>query len=110
VVTVKTLVDMIAKVLEVRPPVLHLPVTLGRVGGHTLELAFKPIGRQPPFSRRSLDFFLKDNAYDIGKARRELGFQPQVDLHAGLVEALHWLRGHKNSHTKNAETGWMEHE
>jgi nucleoside-diphosphate-sugar epimerase len=102
VVTVKTLVDMIAEVLEVQPPVLHLPVALGKVGGHALELAFRPLGRQPPFSRRSLDFFLKDNAYDIGKAQRKLGFQPQVDLHAGLVETLRWANSRKNGQTKHS--------
>mgnify|MGYP001387857353 CR=1 FL=1 len=102
IVTVEQLVNMIAEILEVRPPRLHLSVALGKLGGHALELAFKPLGRQPPFSRRSLDFFLKDNAYDITKARCELGFQPQVDLHTGLAGSLHWLRSGKNSHTRNA--------
>lgn len=100
-VTVKMLVGMVAEVMEVRPPRLHLPITLGKVGGHTLELAFKPVGRQPPFSRRSLDFFLKDNAYDISKAQRELGFQPQVDLHTGLVETLRWANGCKSCQTNH---------
>lgn len=105
VVTVKMLVDTIAEVLEVRPPALRLPVALGRVGGYVLELTFKPLGRQPPVSRRSLDFFLKDNAYDIAKAQRELGFQPQIDLHAGLVETLHWLRNRRNGQSTDAEAG-----
>jgi len=61
------------------------------VAGHALQLAFGLLGRQPPFSRRSVDFFLKDNAYDISKARRELYFQPQVDLREGLTRTLHWL-------------------
>lgn len=102
VVTIEHLVDMISEVLEVRPPVLHLPVALGKLGGHALELVFKPLGRRPPFSRRSLDFFLKDNAYDITKARRELGFRPQVDLHAGLAESLHWLMDGKGGQTETA--------
>jgi dihydroflavonol-4-reductase len=110
VMTVKTLVDTIAEVLEVRPPAVHLPVTMGKAGGYALELAFKPLGRQPPFSPRSLDFFLKDNAYDIGKAQRELGYQPQVDLRAGLVEALHWLRSRTNGKARNAEAGGIERE
>jgi nucleoside-diphosphate-sugar epimerase len=90
-VTIESLVRMIAKVVEVRPPTLHLPVGLGKVAGYALQLAFKPFGRQPPFSRRSLDFFLKDNAYDIGKAERDLGFRPQVDLRTGLRETWRWL-------------------
>jgi nucleoside-diphosphate-sugar epimerase len=99
-VTVETLARMIAEVLEVRPPALRLPIALGKVAGHTLQLAFRPLGRQPPFSRRSVDFFLKDNAYDISKAKRELGFQPRVDLRTGLIATLHWLNGRKNEETK----------
>jgi nucleoside-diphosphate-sugar epimerase len=99
-VAIETLVRMIAEVLQVRPPALRLPVTLGKVAGHGLQLAFKPLGRQPPFSRRSVDFFLKDNAYDINKAKRELGFQPQVDLRTGLLETLWWLNGHEDDEIK----------
>ena len=90
-VTIETLVRMIAEILGVRPPTVHLPVAVGKLIGYTLTLAFKPLGRQPPFSRRSVDFFLKDNAYDISKAKNELGYRPQVDLRAGLVETWRWL-------------------
>jgi nucleoside-diphosphate-sugar epimerase len=99
-VTIETLVHMIAEALEVQPPALRLPVTMGKVAGYGLQLAFKPLGRQPPFSRRSVDFFLKDNAYDIGKAKNELGFEPQVDLRAGLVETRSWLNKPANDETK----------
>jgi nucleoside-diphosphate-sugar epimerase len=91
-VTIETLVRMIAQILSVRPPTVHLPVALGKLVGYTLPLAFKPLGRQqPPFSRRSVDFFLKDNAYDISKAKQGLGFQPQLGLHSGLEETWRWL-------------------
>jgi nucleoside-diphosphate-sugar epimerase len=89
--TIESLVRTIAEVLEVRPPNRHLPVSLGKVAGYVLQLAFKPLGCQPPFSRRSLDFFLKDNAYDIGKAGRDLGFVPLVDLRTGLRKTWRWL-------------------
>lgn len=87
-VTIDTLVKAIAELQGKRPPTLHLPVALGKAAGYGLQIAFKPLGIQPPFSRRSVDFFLKDNAYDISKARRELGFHPQVDLHTGLAHTL----------------------
>jgi nucleoside-diphosphate-sugar epimerase len=95
-VTITTLVGMVAEVLGMQPPARRLPVVLGKVAGYGIQLAFKPLGRQPPFSRRSVDFFLKDNAYDISKAKSELGFEPQVDLSTGLRETLRWLDGHKN--------------
>lgn len=91
-VTIQTLVATIAQVQGVHPPSIHLPVILGKGVGYTLQWLCKPLGKQPPFSRRSLDFFLKDNAYAIGKAQRDLGFQPQVDLRAGLVQTYAWLK------------------
>jgi nucleoside-diphosphate-sugar epimerase len=93
-VTIQELVRLIAEVLEVPPPTVHLPVVLGRVAGIALQSAFRPLGKQPPFSRRSMDFFLKNNAYNTARAQRELGFRPMVDLRTGLIKMVHWLRDH----------------
>lgn len=87
-VQVSELVDVMSTELGARPPKLHLPIRLGLLGGYSLELLFKLIGKQPPFSRRSVDFFLKHNAYDIQKAKRILGYQPQVDLRTGIRETI----------------------
>lgn len=89
-VPVAELVAVMSRELGVRSPKLHLPIALGLVGGYTLEVAFKLIGKQPPFSRRSVDFFLKHNAYDIGKAKRMLGYQPQTDLRMGMQKTIQW--------------------
>jgi nucleoside-diphosphate-sugar epimerase len=86
-------VNVISQELGASSPKLHLPITFGLWGGMTLELVFKLIKRPPPFSRRSVDFFLKHNAYDISKARRELGFQPEVDLVNGIRKTIDWQRG-----------------
>jgi nucleoside-diphosphate-sugar epimerase len=91
VVTVEELVRSVAAVLGVRLRAIHLPLWFGRLAGLGLEALFKPLGKQPPFSRRSFDFFSKHNAYRIDKAERELGFRPQVDLCSGLKEAAAWL-------------------
>ena len=94
-VPVAELVSVMSRELGVRAPQRHLPTALGLLGGYSLEMAFKLIGKQPPFSRRSVDFFLKHNAYNIGKAKRMLGYQPQVDLQAGMQKTIEW-----NHHTK----------
>lgn len=99
-VTIQSLVRTIAEMLDVQPPAVHLPLWLAQAGGYALELAFRPLGRQPPFSRRSVDFFLKNNVYSIRKAQQELGFQPQVDLRAGLVQTRDWLNDHERDRTR----------
>lgn len=90
-VTVAALVRTAAEVLRVSPPRLRLPVGLGLAAGHALQWAFRPLGKSPPFSRRSMDFFLKDNAYDTAKARYRLGFYPRVGLRSGLEASWRWL-------------------
>ena len=52
------------------------------------ENIFKLVGKNPPFSRRSVDFFRKHNAYDIGKAKRLLDYRPQVDLQTGIQKTV----------------------
>ena len=96
-VPVAQLVTVMSRELGVRAPKLHLPIAMGLLVGHSLEMAFKVIGKQPPFSRRSVDFFLKHNAYDIGKAKHKLGYQPQVDLQTGMQKTIQWNRNHKKA-------------
>lgn len=87
-VPVYELVEVISTELDVNPPKLHLPITLGLLGGYSLEVVFKLIGKAPPFSRRSVDFFLKHNAYDISKAKRNIGYSPRIDLRAGIRKTI----------------------
>jgi nucleoside-diphosphate-sugar epimerase len=95
----RELVNVISRELNIRAQKIYLPVFLGQWGGLVLELLFKLPGKQPPFSRRSMDFFLKHNAYRIDKARRRLGYRPQIDLQTGIRMTL--------AGTKN-QSGWQE--
>ena len=87
-VPVSEVVAVMSNELGVRTPKLHFPITLGLLGGLGLELVFKPLKKSPPFSRRSVDFFRKHNAYSIQKSKRVLGYQPQVDLRTGIQETI----------------------
>lgn len=89
--TIEELVGLVANTVGVNPPRIHLPIFVGMLIAYSLQIVYTPIGRQPPFSRRSLDFFLKNNAYDISKARHDLGFCPGVNLRSGLQKTWHWL-------------------
>jgi nucleoside-diphosphate-sugar epimerase len=39
-----------------------------------------------------VDFFTKSRAFTIEKARRVLGYEPQVSLEAGLARTAAWYR------------------
>jgi nucleoside-diphosphate-sugar epimerase len=84
----RELVRVIKQQLNVGTPQIYLPILLGQVSSAVLELTFKLIGRQPPFSRRSMDFFLKHNAYTIAKAQSKLNYRPQVDLLTGIKKTI----------------------
>jgi len=96
-VTINELVRTAAEVLQVPAPRVHLPVGLGLLGGLVLQTVFKLVGKSPPFSQRSMDFFLKDNAYETKKAAEGLGFIPQVDLRSGLETTWQWLQSSQQS-------------
>lgn len=85
-VTVEELVDEIASVIGVKPPSIKFPLLAGEVAGSAMEIMFRMIGKAPPISRRSLDFFTKNNAYSIIKAEQRLNFHPHVNLRAGLLQ------------------------
>ena len=93
-VETRELINLISQQLNVRTPKIYLPIFLGQMAGLALELTFKLVGRQPPFSRRSMDFFLKHNAYSIGKAQTKLNYRPQVDLLTGIKKTI------KSTHTR----------
>jgi dihydroflavonol-4-reductase len=87
-VTIAQLVQTMAELQGVPPPRWRLPLAVGMAAGYITQWLYGILGSQPPISRRTLDFYIKDNAYDISKARRDLGFAPEVDLRAGLQKIL----------------------
>ena len=94
VTTLNELVRLIAEVAGVRPPRLHLPVWPFWVAGALCEAACSPLGIEPPLYRRRVDFFTKSRAFDITRARREIGYAPQVPLREGIQRTLGWYREH----------------
>ncbi|HZB27853.1 MAG TPA: hypothetical protein VE282_04760, partial [Gemmatimonadales bacterium] len=51
-----------------------------------------PFGIEPPIYRRRVDFFTKSRAFTIEKARRMLGYAPEVDLETGFRCTIDWYR------------------
>lgn len=84
----RELINVIRQQLNVRTPQIYLPIFLGQAAGLAIEVTFKMIKRQPPFSRRSMDFFLKQNAYTIAKAQSKMNYRPQVDLLTGIKKTI----------------------
>jgi len=89
------LVALVAEVAGVKPPRLHLPVWPFWAAGALCEAVCVPLGIEPPIYRRRVDFFTKSRAFDISRARREIGYAPRVGLREGIKRTLDWYRQHE---------------
>lgn len=83
-VQLRALVEHIMAAQHMRFRPLTIPLALMTPVCLVVEGLFKLGRKEPPFSTRSLKFFTESSAFDIAKARRVLGFEPQVTLADGL--------------------------
>jgi dihydroflavonol-4-reductase len=90
--TLDELVRRVAEEAGVKPPRLHLPVWPFWAAGALCEMLCAPLGIEPPLYRRRVDFFTKSRAFDISRARAELGYAPQVSLREGIRRTLKWYK------------------
>jgi len=90
--TLTALVGLVAEEAGVTPPSLHLPVWPFWLAGALCEAVCVPLRIEPPLYRRRVDFFTKNRAFDIGRAKAELGFAPTVGLRQGIRRSLEWYR------------------
>jgi dihydroflavonol-4-reductase len=95
--TLNDLAAMIAREAQVPGPSLHLPAWPVWLAGAACETLCAPFGVEPPLYRRRVHFFTKSRAFDISRAREELGYAPAIGLREGIHRTLAWYR----------EQGWI---
>ena len=95
VTTLNELVALIASVAGTKPPRVHLPVWPVWIAGAACELLCAPFGIEPPLYRRRVDFYTKTRAFDITRARQEIGYTPKVGLTDGTARTLEWYRANQ---------------
>jgi nucleoside-diphosphate-sugar epimerase len=82
----------IADEIGAPPPRVHLPYRLLFAAGALAEriYGFGTGGSRPPITRLGVAFLGSDHHFVIEKARRELGYEPRVDLHEGVRLTARW--------------------
>jgi len=93
--TLRELVDKISKILDKPTSKKSIPVWPVWIAGALCELVCKPFGISPPIYRRRIDFFIKDRAFDITKAKTILGYNPTTTLEEGLAKTAQWYKEKK---------------
>lgn len=92
--TLNELVSEVARALGRSVPRWQLPYRPVYVASLACEAVCRRIGVDPPLFPRRVEFFELDRAFDISKARRVLGYQPEVELPEGLARTAAWYREH----------------
>jgi nucleoside-diphosphate-sugar epimerase len=72
----------------------HIPAWPIQRLGDLVEAVSVPLGLEPPIHRRRVDFWVKNRSFSIEKARQKLGYDPKVDVAAGIERTARWYREH----------------
>lgn len=75
----------------------HIPAWPIQRLGDGVEALCIPLGIEPPLHRRRVDFWVKNRAFSIEKARRLLGYEPKVDVTEGIARTARWYK----------DAGWL---
>jgi nucleoside-diphosphate-sugar epimerase len=86
------LVTAVGRSLDLDVRILHLPFTPLWLAAAACEAVCMPLGIEPPLFRRRADWFRQNRAFRIDRARRELGYDPKIDLATGLARTAQWYR------------------
>jgi len=90
--TIEELVKGVARALGVDVRIPHYPLTPLIIAGHVFEAIYKPFRMTPPIFPRRVDWYRQNRAFNISKAKHELGYVPRVDLDEGLKRTAEWYR------------------
>jgi len=91
-VLLKDWVQLIAHTLGTKIKKGSIPFWPVWIAAFLCEGVCKPIGVHPPLFRRRVEFFSKSRAFDISKAKRELGYQPKFSLEEGIKQTGDWYK------------------
>jgi nucleoside-diphosphate-sugar epimerase len=90
--TLNELVTAIAESLGVDLTIRYYPFWPLWAAAVACETVYKPLPMDPPLFRRRVDWFRQNRAFNIEKAKKELGYQPKVGLEEGLANTAEWYR------------------
>jgi 2-alkyl-3-oxoalkanoate reductase len=89
---IEEIVKKVGRALDVPLRIPHYPVWPVVAVGHVVEKACKPFGITPPIFPRRVDWYRQNRAFDITRAKQELGYAPRIELDEGLLRTGRWYR------------------
>ena len=89
---IQEIVEEVGRALDVKVKIPHYPIMPVVAVGHVVEKLCKPLGITPPIFPRRVDWYRQNRAFDITRAKRELGYAPGIMLPEGLRRTGEWYR------------------
>ncbi|HEX6052242.1 MAG TPA: NAD-dependent epimerase/dehydratase family protein [Gemmatimonadaceae bacterium] len=103
--SIEEIVLAVGRALEIPVKIHHFPITPLVVAGHIVEKVCRPFGIAPPIFPRRVDWYRQNRAFDITRAKRELGYIARVGLDEGLRRTAAWYIENGYVRVPDAEIG-----
>lgn len=88
--TLNELAELLAKLQNVPPPKIRIPVKPVYWASWLVEKLCNLVGIEPPLHPRRVGFFTKNRDFSIEKAKTLLGYQPDVSVEEGMRRTIKW--------------------
>ncbi len=89
---IKEIVKKVGEALDIPVKINYYPVMPIVIAGHIVEKVCKPLGIAPPIFPRRVDWYRQNRAFDITRAKKELGYIPKIGLDEGLRRTGQWYK------------------
>lgn len=83
---------VIAEELGVKLRVIKVPAWLMIFAASVEESVFTFFKKKPIVTKRNIQMTIQDRIYDISKAKREIGYEPQVSMEQGIRTVIRWYK------------------
>ena len=90
--TLNELVDLIGAAVGRKRRRISVPLRPVMWAADICDRSFRFFGMSPPIYPRRVEFFALDRAFSIEKARKLLGYEPEIGLEEGLRRTAEWYR------------------
>ena len=90
-IEIRDLVQKVADSMDKKVRMIHLPFAPMRLLSVVVEKICQPLKIAPPIFPRRVDWFKQNRAFDISRAKEEIGFNPKVGIDEGLKKTALWL-------------------
>jgi len=89
---IRDLVKKVGQAMGIDVKINYYPIIPLIIAGHIFEKVCKPFRLTPPIFPRRVDWYRQNRAFNISKAKRELGYQPRVGIEEGLRLTAEWYK------------------